>query len=45
MFDSSEFVSSDEFGDELDNIDLIALELEFSSELSFDPDELDDIPY
>ena len=45
MFDPSDFVNSDEFSDEFDTIDLIAMEIEFSNELSVDPDELDDIPY
>lgn len=47
MFDPSEFVSSDEFSDELDNIDMIALELEFTqgNDLALDPDELEDIPW
>ena len=44
--DCSEFVSSDEVDfDEFDNVEMIALECEFSSELAFDPDELPDIPF
>ena len=44
MIDPSEFNSSDEYMDELDGIDLVEFEMDFTSSVAAD-DELEDIPY
>lgn len=44
MYDPSEFFCCDELENELDGIDLIALELEFKND-DFDAVDLDDISF